>query len=144
MIRQTLAVILLATAPVAAVAQTAGEPATASDGRFQLERSGDGFIRLERQTGLTSYCEQSGGELSCRASADERRALQEEIDRLAARVDELEGRPAAERTEKDGDRTVTLRLPSDQEVNNVLGFFQDAFESFVDMIRGIVGPREGA
>lgn len=144
MVRQSLAVMLLAAMPMAAAAQTAGEPSTGSDGRYQLERSGEGFVRLDRQTGLTSYCERSAGELACRASADERQALQEEIDRLAARVDELEGRPAAERAKPDGDRTVTLRLPSDEEVSSVLGFFQDAFERFVDVVRGFVSPREGA
>lgn len=133
-----LAAVIAAGATGTAMAQA---PDT-SEGRFQLERQGEGFVRLDRQSGLTSYCVERDGRLSCRAGEDERAALQEEIDRLAARVDELEGRPAAERGEKD-DRSITLRLPSEQEVNQVLGFFEDMARRFVDMVRGIGGSSEG-
>lgn len=131
-----LALALLLTISGAGAA-SAQAPDT-QNGRFQLEREGEGFVRLDRQTGLASYCVERSGELSCRASADERAALQEEIDRLAARVDELEGRPASEGKAKD-DRSITLKLPSEQEVNRVLGFFEDMMQRFVDMVRGLGG-----
>jgi hypothetical protein len=40
--------------------------------RFQLERSGDHFVRLDRQTGAMSLCEEKDGSLVCRMAADER------------------------------------------------------------------------
>jgi hypothetical protein len=43
----------------------------------------DGFLRLDTRTGQVSLCRLEAGQAQCRASADERAALQAEIDRLA-------------------------------------------------------------
>jgi hypothetical protein len=146
--RAPRAIALLALAPLLAALPANAQESAAQTGaggtdRFQLERSGDGFVRLDRQNGEVSYCTGTGADLSCRSSPDERQALQDEIDRLAARVDELEGRntdrPVAE-AGKEGDRSITLRLPSDEEVNSVFGFVQDAFRRFADFVEGLVSP----
>ncbi|MGO7216292.1 hypothetical protein ACCS75_35305, partial [Rhizobium ruizarguesonis] len=59
-------------------------------GRFQLEKSGDPFVRLDRQTGAMSICQDKEGALVCRRAADERAAYEDELDRLAKRVTALE------------------------------------------------------
>ena len=43
----------------------------------------DGFLRLDTQSGQVSLCTITAGQAQCRASADERAALEAEIDRLA-------------------------------------------------------------
>lgn len=77
----TLGAVLL---PLAAAA---AEPDAS---RFQLERSGDHFVRLDRQTGAMSICQDKDGALVCRMAADERAAYEDELDRLSQRVTKLE------------------------------------------------------
>ncbi len=94
--------------------------------RFQLERSGDHFIRLDRQTGAMSICQDQGGNLVCRMAADERSAYDDELDRLADRVTKLEKTVAAN---KGSD------LPSDADVDRTLGIMQKFMRGFMGMAK---------
>ncbi len=96
--RQIAIALLIAASPVAASAQS-----VQSDAQFQIERQGDNtFIRLDRKTGAISTCTIDGQSLDCRP-ADERAALQDEIDRLANEVDQLKQQIAsADGTPKTG------------------------------------------
>jgi hypothetical protein len=84
----TLAATLAATtasaraqpAPVSGVAADASD---AANGRFAMTPVPDGFLRLDTRTGQVSLCTLASGQVQCRASADERAALEAEIDRLA-------------------------------------------------------------
>jgi hypothetical protein len=61
-------------------------PADAADsanGRFAMTPVADGFLRLDTRTGQVSLCALASGQVQCRAGADERAALEAEIDRLA-------------------------------------------------------------
>lgn len=130
--RTALFVFALAAFP--AVAQA--EPV--SDDRFQIEKSGDAYIRLDRQTGTISTCTLSGADLDCRASADERAALQAEIDRLATEVDRLKaGAPeatAGASMSKDGTQ-LTLKLPSEAEIRDVVTFFENMVQRMVNAVK---------
>lgn len=95
--------------------------------RFQLERSGDQFVRLDRQTGAMSLCEQKDGTLVCRMAADERAAYEAELDRLAERV------TALEKTVADGGSRTGL--PSDAEVDRSIGIMERMMRSFMGMVR---------
>lgn len=92
--------------------------------RFQLERSGDHFVRLDRQTGAMSLCTEKDGALVCRMAADERAAYEDELDRLSDRVSALEkntaGRPA---------------LPTDAEVDRSIGIMERMMRSFMGIVR---------
>jgi hypothetical protein len=125
---------------VAALALSAVSfPALAQDGadaRFQLERRGDNIIRLDRRTGTISTCTERNGSLDCRASADERAALQDEIDRLAAEVDRLKGGDGNS-ANSDG-KSVTLKLPSEQEINGALDFLREWGQRAVDAVRALI------
>lgn len=88
-------------------------------GRYVLEREGEYFVRMDRQTGAMSLCTMEGGELVCRIAADERETLLTEIDalqsRLAARaqddgVQDGSGK-SAKRAER-GDRPGSGQYPS--------------------------------
>lgn len=54
-----------------------------------------GFVRLDGTTGAMSLCKIVKGDLDCRLGADERAAMQAEIDRLAGINDRLTARLAA-------------------------------------------------
>ncbi len=59
-------------------------------GRYQMQKTETGVARLDTQTGEMTLCREQAGELVCRMGADERRAFEDELDRLSARVDALE------------------------------------------------------
>ena len=85
----------LAVLAAPALAQTA-PPDAAVDGRFSMTPVANGFLRLDTRTGQTSLCTVNGEQAQCRASADERAALEAEIARLTRENAEIKGRtPAA-------------------------------------------------
>jgi hypothetical protein len=111
----TLGVFLM---PLAAAA------VEADASRFQLEKSGDHFVRLDRQTGAMSICQDKDGALVCRMAADERAAYEDELDRLAKRVTALEQGNAAQRA-----------LPSDAEVDRSISIMERMMKSFMGMVK---------
>lgn len=142
--RPTLVALALAMVPMSALAQSTATWEADPD-RFQMERQGETIIRLDRRNGAISTCSQSAGTLDCRASADERAALQDEIDRLAAEVDRLKsqlagtpGRGAG--VSKDG-KELTLKLPSEEEIQGILGYLQDMARRVVDAVRNLAGDK---
>jgi hypothetical protein len=82
----------LAFAPVAGAISARAEPAPpaaapveapdSANGRFAMTPVADGFLRLDTRTGQVSLCTLASGQVQCRAGADERAALEGEIDRL--------------------------------------------------------------
>lgn len=99
----------------------AAEPDTA---RFQLERSGDHFVRLDKQTGAMSLCEEKDGSLVCRMAADERAAYEDELDRLADRVSALENKSI-----------VNKALPSDAEIDRSISIMEKMMKSFMGVVK---------
>ncbi|MBB3132547.1 hypothetical protein FHS26_000242 [Rhizobium pisi] len=91
--------------------------------RFQLERSGDHFVRLDRQTGAMSICQDKDGALVCRMAADERAAYEDELDRLSKRVTALE------------QNTAQRALPSDAEVDRSISIMERMMKSFMGMVK---------
>ena len=134
--RQIFAIVALSLLPAATLAQAAPDPA-ASDDRFQIERSGDAFIRLDKKTGAISTCTLVGAALDCRASADERAALQAEIDRLATEVEALKSGATAETgISKDG-KQLTLKLPSEADIKEVATYFENMLRRFVAAVKDL-------
>ncbi len=68
----------------------AGEP-----GRYTMLPTADGALRLDTETGAVSHCARKGGGWVCESVADDRLALQREIDRLARENDNLRDELAA-------------------------------------------------
>lgn len=100
---------------------SAAEPDPA---RFQLERSGDHFVRLDKQTGAMSLCEEKDGSLVCRMAADERAAYDDELDRLSDRVSALENKSIANKA-----------LPSDAEIDRSISIMEKMMKSFMGMVK---------
>ncbi len=51
-------------------------------GRFEMERTEDGYVRLDTQTGAISLCHRKYSGWACEAVPDDRIALEDEIHRL--------------------------------------------------------------
>jgi len=125
MTRFLLAAGLLVAIPALAAAQQA-DPSP----RYSMTPTQGGVIRLDTQTGQISTCLRGEAGLICRSAADERREYEDEIGRLARENAELRGKLAAGA----GSRRDTLRLPSDEEIDQAFGFFDRMTRRFRNLV----------
>jgi hypothetical protein len=154
MTRLTLAVLaagfVLAGAAFAQdVSQSA--PPGADDSRYTFHRVGDTFVRLDGRTGYVSVCGREASGWACRTVPDERAALEETIGRLqgdnAALKKELLAKgmalpsgvkpdpPAAKESGKDKPAdNPSVKVPSDAEMERVLGFIEKVWRRLVEMM----------
>lgn len=126
----SVAVSVLAFAVVlgaGAFAQPPASPESPADAwRFKLQKVEGGFLRLDAQTGQVSFCRERNTTWTCETVADDRAALEAEIKRLSERLAELE--------KKQNDPAERFRTPSDQEIEQMMGFFEKMMKRF----RGVV------
>lgn len=126
--------------PIAAAligaAAVAGTAAFAADapGRYTLTPKGDGYVRLDTQTGQVSECTGPALKLVCSSTADERAAMQAEIDRLQAKVDLLE-------TEKDAleirQKPSEFELPDEKQLDKAFSFFERMIKRFRGLMQDL-------
>lgn len=118
---------------LAAAAMTAlsVSPSLAQDvERYQLQRTDDGYVRLDTTTGRTTLCQERSGQLVCKMAVEERAAFESQVEDLEARVDALEGRLAAlEKGERPSDE-----LPSEEEFEQTLGYMERFFRRFMGIV----------
>lgn len=131
--------------PIAIVALAALIPAgpafAQEEGRYRLERSGDGFVRMDAHTGVMSFCEQASGQLVCKPAADERAAYSAHVEGMERLIEELEGRVAA--LEREAAREPAPALPSTEEFEQSLTFMERFFRRFIDIVRDLEGETGG-
>lgn len=108
-------------------------PSLAQEQRYQLEKTPNGYVRMDSSSGEMSICEERGAQLVCRVAADERTALQDEVDRLRRdladlqkRVDRIEGNPAGK---------TSSGLPSEEEFEKSLSYMERFFRSFMGIVK---------
>ena len=108
-------------------------PALAEDGeRYRMERTEDGFVRMDMATGQMSVCRERGVELVCRAAVDEREAYHREIGDLEERVELLEQRLAE--LERAGAQPRSS-APSDEDFEQTLNQMERFFRRFFGLVR---------
>jgi hypothetical protein len=109
-------------------------------GRYALERSADGYVRMDKETGEMSICQERSGQLVCKLAADDRQAFESEMDRLQSSVDALEKRVTAL------EGSPSKGLPSEEEFDKTMTYMQRFFRGFMDIVkewdRELRGPEE--
>ena len=117
----------------AALAAFAASPSSAQDvERYQLQRTDDGYVRLDTVTGRMTLCQQRDSQLVCKVAAEERAAYDSEFDRLHDRITELEDRVAAvETTSPDAE------LPSEEEFEKTMSYMERFFRRFMGIARDL-------
>jgi hypothetical protein len=149
-----LRLFLIVSIAAAGLATTGGAVAQpmpdTENGRYTMQPSGEGVIRLDTRTGAISNCTNSPSGWACYISPDERKAMDEEIGRLQAENEKLkaqlasaaagkpdEALPKSDRQDgpkvAEGERKIEIPLPSDQDVDRVISFLQRAWQRLVDM-----------
>lgn len=114
----------------AAVTALSVSPSPAQDvERYRLERTDDGYVRLDTTTGRTTLCQERGGQLVCKMAVEERAAFESQVEDLEARVDALEDRLAALETGGRSDE-----LPSEEEFEQTLGYMERFFRRFMGIV----------
>jgi hypothetical protein len=90
-------------------------------GRFTFQPVEGGMMRLDTETGHVSHCTKAGDSFACRSVADDRTAMQDEIDRLKRENEQLRlsaGKPANPGV------TGRLQLPSEEDIDKAMGLFE--------------------
>jgi flagellar motility protein MotE (MotC chaperone) len=110
-------------------------PAHAQDAeRYTLQKTEDGYIRMDDETGEISICKQRSGQLVCTIAADERTAFQDELERLESEIAALERRitalEEARSPRRDGET-------SEEEFDKALGFMERFFRRFMDIVKDL-------
>jgi hypothetical protein len=120
----------LAVAPALAETPQILDEAPASDnGRYSMQQTPDGFLRLDTRTGKVSLCTVREGSARCALAADERDAYEREIARLKAERDAAkaggklaDGKSAQDKSAQD--KSSGPRLPTDDEIDRTLSVMQ--------------------
>ncbi|MEM5471461.1 hypothetical protein WNZ14_06960 [Hoeflea sp. AS60] len=97
--------------------------------RYTMEKTDNGFVRLDTETGEMSICTQKADQLVCRLAADERRAFEETLSDLSARVETLESRLDALAPAGDG-----ADMPDEAELDRAIGAMEKMMRRFFGMV----------
>ncbi|MBU4531197.1 MAG: hypothetical protein KUA43_13625 [Hoeflea sp.] len=97
--------------------------------RFTMEKTENGFVRMDTLTGEMSICAEKAGQLVCRLSADERRAFEETLSDLSARVAALE-----QRFDTVAPPSGMNDIPDEAELDRALGAMEKMMRRFFGMV----------
>lgn len=112
------------------------DQATAQE-RFRLERTENGYVRMDTETGAISLCRESADELVCQVAAEERQAYETEIKELRDKVAALEERVQAL---EGGEPRVGESL--EREFEQTMTLMERFFRRFMEIVQGIEQDRE--
>ncbi len=105
-------------------------PAAAQDvERYQLERTRDGYVRLDTQTGAMTLCRETDGRLVCSPASQQGEAT-DEVAELRQRVQALETRIAGLETP-----APAAGLPPEEEFERGIGYMERFFRMFMGLVR---------
>ena len=101
--------------PAALVSLVAASAYSEETDRYRLEKSDNGYVRMDTQTGAMSICEERSGQLVCKMAADERAAFQDEVDRLQSSMKAMDERVT--KLENSLSARLESKLPSEEDFN---------------------------
>lgn len=113
----------LTAATTARAAETAPAPLSTENGRYSMTPVADGFLRLDTRTGAVSLCKVENGAARCQAAAEERTALESEVDRLTRLNETL-------KKQSDG-----YRLPNRQDFDRALDYAEEFMRRMMRIMR---------
>jgi hypothetical protein len=100
--------------------------------RYALEKSADGYVRMDKATGEMSICTEADGQLVCRIAADERSAYEDTLAGLTKRVEALEQKMSAMSGTAPKSQNV---LPSEEEFDKTLSMMERFMRRFIGVVK---------
>ena len=107
-------------------------------GRYTMTPTEGGFVRLDTDTGAVSVCRGKEGRFTCEPAEDNRLKLQRDIDRLSRENEDLRAEVRRLQAEVPGGGKRAEGpggLPSEEEVDKALNYFERMFRKFRDKLR---------
>ena len=117
-------------------------------GRYTLNKSGDGFVRLDTQTGAVAYCTERSVGWACQTAPEDRAAFESEIARLRSENAALKQAllshnlplpsgvapeaPAGQASGRGND--ITIHLPDDADIDRAVAYMGQIWQRFVDAV----------
>jgi hypothetical protein len=115
-------------------------PAAAQDnGRYQLERGEEGFVRLDTVTGDMTLCRETGEGLSCDVTRDDTSDLRRDRDRLRDENRDLrhENERLRAELERYEDFSAEEDLPSEEEMEHIANWFERMMTIMMRTMRNV-------
>jgi flagellar motility protein MotE (MotC chaperone) len=119
--------------PAALVSLVAASAFSEETDRYRLEKSANGYVRMDTQTGAMSICEERSGQLVCKMAADERAAFQDEVDRLQNSVKALDERVV--KLENSLSARFESTLPSEEDFNKTMSYMERFLRGFMGIVK---------
>ena len=145
MARTGLPLILLAAFCLAGPA-AAQDPPDGGDGRYTINRAGEGYLRLDTRTGQVSMCTRRAVGWACNPVPDERNVLEAEIGRLQGENANLKREliargvrlpEAVNPAPPPASAEPRLKLPVDAELKQVVSFLGTVWRRLVEVMVNI-------
>lgn len=109
-------------------------PAAAQDAeRYRLERTQDGYVRLDTATGAMTLCRETEGRLVCapaRQEAAQETGAATDLESLRERLRILEGRVSALES-----GAPVAGLPPEEEFERGIGYMERFFRMFMGLVK---------
>lgn len=123
---------------------TALSMADAQTARYTMTPTADGALRLDTQTGAVALCRARESAWACESVADDRLALQSEIDRLVGenralreQIEALvDAMPKSDGKAGQAENDV-LRLPNEEDVKRLVAYLESMVRRFQDMMENL-------
>lgn len=103
--------------------------------RYTLERSDNGYVRMDMATGATSMCSQSGNQLICRMAADDLQAYEGDIAALEAKIDSLEKRLSVLEGAGSSGLKPNLAIETEKDFQTSLDRMDHFFRRFMGIVK---------
>ncbi len=106
--------------------------AIAQETSYTLEKTDNGYVRMNNKTGEMSICQEKSDQLICKLAAEERTAYEDDIANLKTRVAKLEDTVAGM-----GKLPPVVRdaLPSEEDFEKGLSYMERFFRRFMGIAR---------
>lgn len=114
----------------------AGSAHAEGEGRYRMDKTDSGLVRLDTVTGEVSLCREQEGQIVCRMAADERAAFEKELDLLTARIEALEKSAATSQT------GAKPSLPTDEEIDRTMTVMEKMMQRFMGIVKNLEGGEE--
>ncbi|MDX3978048.1 hypothetical protein [Shinella sp.] len=114
----------------------AGSAQAEGEGRYRMDKTDSGLVRLDTVTGEVSLCREQDGQIVCRMAADERAAFEKELDLLTKRIEALEKGGAT------GQTAVKPSLPTDEEIDRTMSIMEKMMQRFMGIVKNLEDGEE--